>query len=66
MLAADLNAVIDGLFAGGATQVDIVDAHGSGNPEPDVKSGECDRSTNVPPLKLTNAARPLPSHALIA
>lgn len=37
MLAADVNAVIDGLFAGGATQVDVVDAHGSGNPEPDVR-----------------------------
>jgi D-amino peptidase len=37
MLAADLNAVVDGLFAGGATQVDVVDAHGSGNPEPDVR-----------------------------
>ena len=37
MLAADLNAVIDGLFTGGATQVDVVDAHGSGNPEPDVR-----------------------------
>ena len=37
MLAADLNAVIDGLIAGGATQVDVVDAHGSGNPEPDVR-----------------------------
>ena len=37
MLAADLNAVIDGLFVGGATQVDVVDAHGSGNPEPDVR-----------------------------
>jgi D-amino peptidase len=37
MLAADLNAVIDGLFAGGATSVDVVDAHGSGNPEPDVR-----------------------------
>lgn len=37
MLAADLNAVIDGLFAGGASQVDVVDAHGSGNPEPDVR-----------------------------
>ena len=37
MLVADLNAVIDGLFAGGATQVDVVDAHGSGNPEPDVR-----------------------------
>ena len=37
MLAADLNAVVAGLFAGGATQVDVVDAHGSGNPEPDVR-----------------------------
>jgi D-amino peptidase len=37
MLAADLNAVIDGLIAGGATQVDVVDAHGSGNPDPDVR-----------------------------
>jgi D-amino peptidase len=37
LLVADLNAVIDGLFAGGATQVDVVDAHGSGNPEPDVR-----------------------------
>ncbi|HEV8214475.1 MAG TPA: M55 family metallopeptidase, partial [Gemmatimonadaceae bacterium] len=26
LLAADVNAVIDGLFAGGATQVDVVDA----------------------------------------
>jgi len=37
LLVADLNAVIEGLFAGGATQVDVVDAHGSGNPEPDVR-----------------------------
>lgn len=37
LLAADLNAVIDGLFKGGATQVDVVDAHGSGNPQPDVR-----------------------------
>ncbi len=37
LLAADLNAVIDGLFAGGATAVHVVDAHGSGNPEPDVR-----------------------------
>jgi D-amino peptidase len=43
MLAADLNAVIDGLFAGGATQVDVVDAHGSGNPEPDVRRDLLDR-----------------------
>jgi D-amino peptidase len=37
LLAADINAVVEGLFAGGATQVDVVDAHGSGNPEPDVR-----------------------------
>ena len=37
LLVADINAVIDGLFAGGATQVDVVDAHGSGNPQPDVR-----------------------------
>jgi D-amino peptidase len=48
MLAADLNAVIAGLFAGGATQVDVVDAHGSGNPEPDVKRDLLDsRATQV-------------------
>src|SRR5262245_60865460 len=34
-LIADINAVVDGLIAGGATTVDIVDAHGSGNPSPD-------------------------------
>lgn len=35
-LTDDVNAVIDGLFAGGADVVDVVDAHGSGNPEPDI------------------------------
>jgi D-amino peptidase len=37
LLAADLNAVIDGLYAGGATEVHVVDGHGSGNPAPDVR-----------------------------
>jgi D-amino peptidase len=37
LLAADLNAVIAGLFAGGATGVEVVDGHGSGNPEPDAR-----------------------------
>ena len=37
LLAADINAVVDGLLAGGATQVDVVDAHGSGNPNPDLR-----------------------------
>lgn len=36
LLVADVNAVIDGLFAGGATSVDVVDGHGSGNPQPDI------------------------------
>jgi D-amino peptidase len=35
-LIADINAVIDGLFEGGATSVEVIDAHGSGNPDPDV------------------------------
>jgi len=35
-LTNDVNAVVDGLFAGGADAVDVVDAHGSGNPEPDI------------------------------
>lgn len=38
LLAADINAVIDGLFAGGATEVLIADGHGSGNPEPDLRA----------------------------
>jgi D-amino peptidase len=41
-LIADINAVVDGLFAGGATRVDIVDAHGSGNPAPDVDATRLD------------------------
>jgi D-amino peptidase len=36
-LAADVNAVVDGLFAGGATEVLIADGHGSGNPDPDLR-----------------------------
>jgi len=35
-LTQDVNAVIEGLFAGGADLVHVTDAHGSGNPEPDV------------------------------
>ena len=36
LLVGDVNAVIDGLFAGGATEVHVVDGHGSGNPDPDI------------------------------
>ena len=43
LLIADVNAVIDGLFAGGATEVHLVDAHGSGNPDPDVPADRLDK-----------------------
>ena len=47
-LAADINAVVDGLFAGGATSVEIVDAHGSGNPSPDLLPSKLDpRATQL-------------------
>ncbi len=47
-LAADLNAVVDGLFAGGATDVLIADGHGSGNPDPDVRRDLLDeRATQI-------------------
>lgn len=42
-LVADINAVVDGLFAGGATSVEIIDAHGSGNPSPDVDRARLDK-----------------------
>ena len=41
-LVADINAVIAGLFDGGATEVNVIDAHGSGNPEPDIPAGALD------------------------
>jgi len=43
MLVADINAVIAGLFDGGATEVNVIDAHGSGNPEPDIPAGALDK-----------------------
>ncbi|MDP2326302.1 MAG: M55 family metallopeptidase [Gammaproteobacteria bacterium] len=46
LLVNDVNAVLDGLFSGGATEVDVVDAHGSGNVEPD-----------LPPRRLDPRAR---------
>lgn len=42
LLVGDVNAVVDGLFAGGATEVHVVDGHGSGNPDPDVPSDRLD------------------------
>jgi D-amino peptidase len=48
LLAADVNAVIEGLFEGGATEVLIADGHGSGNPDPDLRSDLLDpRATQI-------------------
>ena len=47
-LAGDINAVVDGLFAGGATEVVIADGHGSGNPDPDLRTDLLDgRATQI-------------------
>ena len=43
LLAADINAAVDGFFAGGAAEVHIADGHGSGNPGPDLPSELLDR-----------------------
>lgn len=42
LLMADLNAVIYGLFAGGADSVFVVDGHGSGSAEPDIITEKLD------------------------
>ncbi len=48
LLAADVNAVVEGLYAGGATEVHVADGHGSGNPDPDVRRDLLDpRATQV-------------------
>ncbi len=43
LLVGDVNAVISGLFDGGATKVEVVDGHGSGNQEPDIRRDLLDR-----------------------
>ncbi|MBN2414384.1 M55 family metallopeptidase [bacterium] len=47
LLTADVNAVIEGLFAGGADSVFVVDAHGSFNPEPDILLEKMDRRARM-------------------
>lgn len=48
LLTDDVNAVIAGLFDGGATEVHVVDAHGSGSTEPDLLVDRLDaRATRV-------------------
>jgi D-amino peptidase len=46
LLVGDINAVVEGLLAGGATAVDVVDGHGSGNPGPDVRRDLLDSRAN--------------------
>jgi len=46
-LTNDVNAVIDGLFAGGADEVHVVDAHGSGNPDPDILIDKMDNRAEL-------------------
>lgn len=48
LLTEDVNAVIAGLFEGGATEVHVVDAHGSGSTEPDLLVDRLDaRATRI-------------------
>jgi D-amino peptidase len=46
-LTADVNAVIEGLFDGGAGDVHVVDGHGSGNPDPDLLLDRLDRRATL-------------------
>lgn len=43
LLAADVNAVVEGLFAGGAASVDVWDAHGSGADEDNLPGNLLDK-----------------------
>ena len=47
LLTADVNAVIDGLFAGGASSVEVADGHGSGNPDADMLIDQLDRRARM-------------------
>ena len=48
LLAADINAVVEGLYAGGASEVLIADGHGSLNPAPDLRADLLDpRATQI-------------------
>ena len=47
LLMDDVNAVIAGLFDGGATAVDVTDGHGSGNHEPDILLEQLDERAKM-------------------
>lgn len=46
-LTGDVNAVVAGLFDGGADEVHVVDGHGSGNPEPDLLVDQLDERAEL-------------------
>ena len=46
-LTGDVNAVVAGLFDGGADEVHIVDGHGSGSPEPDLLLDDLDERAEL-------------------
>lgn len=46
-LTGDVNAVVAGLFDGGADEVHVVDGHGSGNPEPDLLLDQLDERVRL-------------------
>ena len=46
-LTGDVNAVVAGLFDGGADEIHVVDGHGSGNPEPDLLLDELDERAEL-------------------
>lgn len=47
LLTADINAVIEGLAQGGAGLIHVVDAHGSGNQDPDVLLDKLDKRASM-------------------
>src|SRR6267143_2347903 len=47
LLTDDVNATIEGLAAGGATTIDIVDGHGSGNQEPELLLDKLDQRAQM-------------------
>ena len=55
LLTGDVNAVVDGLFAGGVDSVDVLDSHGSGNPEVDLPPSRLDRRARHLPVDARNS-----------
>ena len=62
LLVGDVNAVIDGLYAGGATEVQVVDGHGSENPGLSRPSEDHKRCTTGIPQRLQRTAASASEH----